>query len=169
MGIKHIDTRNEIKRVKTCYNCPAKLYAKDGETIKLGFGNSFADKVIVLPSYSLVEKGDYISCAKVLLDIVGSRLYEDFYVTRDIKCYNVSSYDIHDACIINCNTFLNYELSKFIGKKLFVFGNVDLSRIDKNILNTYIVYRLFNPYIMIVGEQVLKNKFINDVKMMMNL
>lgn len=166
----HIDSRRLIISRRQCMNCPARLYAKDGETIKLGIGNVCANKIIVLPSYSLVEKGNYISCLQVLKNMVEeNKLLEEYYITRDIKCYNVGSYDIHDRCVSQCASLLQSELNRISPKHLFVFGDVDLSYLHNKVLSKFIIHRYYNPYVMIVGTEYLQNKFKEQIQQMTEL
>lgn len=170
MEINHIDTRIKIQQRKLCMNCPSRLDCKEGETIKLGFGNINANKVIVLPSYNIYEKGNYISGASVLIKYIGyDKLLEDYYVTRDIKCWNVSSYDTHDTCASLCAPILTSELSRINAKHLFVFGNVDLSVIHPRILRKFIIHRILNPYVMLTEVKPLKDTFLEQIDKMKNI
>lgn len=170
MEINHIDSKVLIQQRKSCLNCPSRLDCKEGETIKLGFGNINANKVIVLPSYNLYEKGNYISGASVLIKYIGyDKLLEDYYVTRDIKCWNVSSYDTYDTCASLCASILAYELNRINAKHLFVFGNVDLSVVHPRILRKFIIHRILNPYVMLTEVEPLKNTFLEQIDKMKNI
>lgn len=167
--ITHIIGNKKICNSSICIGCPSKLYVKDDEVITYGFGNFYSNKIIVLPSYSLHEKGDYISNATILKNILGDKLFEEYYITRDTKCYNVSDYSIKDAALKHCSAILSNELYKFSGKYLFAFGDVDLSYIDYRILNKFKIFRLYNPYVLIVGNDVIKNTFKEQINNMVNL
>lgn len=169
MTIKHLESSLKIASCINCVNCPARLYTKTTNVI-LGFGNLYSNKVIVLPTYSLdyKGKGTYINTASILINIIGDRIFEDYYVTREIKCYSNSEYEIDEVCKRYCSIFLNKELFTTKAKHLFAFGDVDLGYVRPSILNKFHVHRMFNPYCTIVGNDYVKGMFEKQIAKMIS-
>ena len=134
-GLIHKRTQIDPITCIHCVNCPAKLYVKNN--ISLGFGNLYADKIIIVPTYSLDYKktGNYISAIKILQDRIPN-LNENYYITRDAKCY-VPQYDINNDIGKYCSWILSRELSRLQAHYIFAFGDEDLSCINKLILNSF--------------------------------
>lgn len=166
-NIQHLKTKINIKSCAGCANCPAKLFAGNSDLITYGFGNIYANKVIILPTYSLDYKdGSYISTAEILINLIGKKIFEDYYVTREIKCYNLSRYDVSEACRANCGKYLYNELNNLKANYIFAFGDVSLTYVPNKVLNKYIIKRYFNPYCMIAGNDYLKSKLQEQIKEM---
>lgn len=166
-GLIHKRTTIDPITCVYCVNCPAKLYVKNN--ISLGFGNLYADKIIIVPTYSLEynKTGNYISAIKILQDRIPN-LNENYYITRDAKCY-VPQYNINNDIGKYCSWILNKELSRLQAKYIFAFGDVDLSYIHKLILNRYKIKRYYNPYCLIVGNDYVKKQFEEQLKEMESL
>lgn len=152
-----------------CVNCPAKLYAKNNTEVKLGFGNLYANKIIIVPTYSVDYKktGNYISSISILKDYLPN-IEENYYITRDAKCY-IPQYNINNDIGKYCSLVLNRELAKLQAKYIFVFGDVDLSYVHRLILNRYRIKRYYNPYCLVVGNDYVKNQFKEQLKEMESL
>lgn len=168
MIINHLKSKVKIHDCALCTNCPGRLYSKFNDVVTYGFGNLNANKLIVLPSYSLDYKkdGSYISAAHVLIDKIGDSIFEDYYVTRETKCYTIKQYDITYNCRDFCSIILTKELLRIKAKHLFAFGDVDFHSLDPRVLNKFIIHRYFNPYCLIVGDEYVKKQFVEQLKEM---
>lgn len=163
-----IQTKYNILDCAGCSQCPSKLYAKQDTKVKLGFGNVYANKLIILPVYSIdYAGGNYISAINIIKDYVKD-IEENYYVTMHPKCY-IPQYDIRNNTGKYCAWILNKELNKINAKYLLAFGDVDLSVVNATILAKFIIKRYFNPYCMVVGNNYVKEKFKEQIKEMESL
>ncbi len=164
-----IVNRVKITNCVYCVNCPARLYAKNDTELNLGFGNLYANKIIIVPTYSVDYKktGTYISSINILKDYLPN-IEENYYITRDAKCY-IPQYDINNDIGKYCSSILNKQLARLQAKYIFAFGDVDLSYVHKLILNRYKIKRYYNPYCLVVGNDYVKNQFKEQLKEMESL
>lgn len=126
-NIEYLTTTIKIKHFSGCANCPNRLYVKDDDTIKLGTGNIYGNSIFVLPNYNINVNNKYETILDYLVkyykEIRGEDLLEKVYVTRLIKCFNYSNYDIEKDCIKQCMFMLGYELNGIKAYNVVFFGN----------------------------------------------
>lgn len=125
-GKEHITAYAKINACKTCVDCPLRVFAKEDDNVVLGIGNIFAKQWIVLPTYN-TKCATYKTRLDVLIDVykelTDRELREDFYITRDIKCINPSSYLLYHAAKDSCAHFLRYEYIKLHPQNIVWFSD----------------------------------------------
>lgn len=171
--IEHRKTQLVIKQFGTCKNCPLKIYAKENETITYGVGNIHSNVIIVLPTYDANADKDYNTILKLLLDTykehTGRDLLEDAYITRLVKCYKNTPYNLMDQAKYYCIFHTSYELVKHPGKYVVFMGNtkvdVDIYHQQNNIILYHkIAASLYSPAVMFYDNDTVKNTFIKQLK-----
>lgn len=152
--INYIKTKNN-KTNLVCNNCPYKLYDTN-KNIYLGQGNINSGIAIIY------KGGNYNKCKlpveEELLsiyynNIANHNLYEDFYITRYIKCSITDNinYEIEND---NCFNFLLYELIKLKITKIILVGS-KLKNINfylKQYLPNIVIVNMISPLIIKIDE-----------------
>lgn len=170
--IEHISTEYSIKDGINCASCPLKLYAKN-DTVKLGVGNIYSNYIFVLPPYDFNANINYNTILSILQKeykaITGNELLENVYVTRAIKCYEYSPYEMMDNSIHNCKDFLWYEFGKLNQKHIVLFGNVYdmLVNLDNPNINYFLynrfIHKVYNPAVMYYNDTKLQQEFVKQL------
>lgn len=172
--IEHCKTQLVIKQCNTCKNCPLKIYAKENERITYGVGNIHSNVIIVLPTYDANADKDYNTILKLLLDTykehTGRNLLEDAYITRLVKCYKNTPYNLMDQAKYYCVPHTSYEIVNHPGKYVLFMGNTKTNVDIYNEQNNIILYHkitasLYSPAVMFYGNDTLKNTFIKQLKL----
>lgn len=171
IAIKHLETNLYIQKFNNCKDCPCRIYAKEDEKIMLGVGNICTDIIFVLPTYDINAKIGYKTLLTLLQnvykDITTLELLENTYVTRVIKCYKVTDFNLHDKALTCCINHLVYELCKLKPKKVVFIGDqfyhlADyLSNITKIDINNF--YKTYNIGVLYYDNEY-KDKFIEQLK-----
>lgn len=176
--IEHRKTQLFINQFTKCKNCPLRIYAKKDETIIYGIGNIHSNVIIVLPTYDANANKDYNTILKLLLDTykehIGRDLLEDAYVTRIVKCYKNSSYNLIDSAIPYCVYHTSYEIVKLNAKNIIFAGNtknyLDDFHLKYNInIPNKISYNMYSPAVMYYDNDTVKNTFIKQLKFISTL
>lgn len=161
--INYIKTKNN-KINLICNNCPYKLYDTN-ENIYLGQGNINSGIAIIY------KGGNYNKCKlpveeELLLtyynNITNRNLYEDFYVTRYIKCSIADNinYKIENA---NCLNFLLRELIRLKITKIILIGSKlkNISYYLKQYIPNIIIVNIISPLIIKIDKNK-ENHFIKS-------
>lgn len=168
VAIEHYNTQLYIRKIKLCSNCPLKLYANENDKIILGTGTIITNIIMILPSYDVNANIGYITMLKIVQDvykdIIGKELLEDVYVTRSIKCFNKTDFNLEKDAIKSCITNLIYEIGRITPTKIIIF--------DKHLYNfnlyqnklKYVVKTVLSPGVMYYDNQNLKDIFIKQFK-----
>lgn len=173
LAIEHICSNKLISQSIDCSDCPLRIYAKHTDKVVLGVGNIYADYIFVLPTYDVYAKIGYTTMLTMLeskyKEITGNELFENVYVTRLIKCYNNTEYNVYSQSIKSCKQYLNYELERINAKTVVFFGNtyIDYSSnaIDKQYKGAYKkIYQCYSPGIFFYDNKDLANSFIQQLK-----
>lgn len=177
--IEHRKTQLVIKQCNTCKNCPLKIYAKENEKITYGVGNIHSNVIIVLPTYDANADKDYNTILKLLLDTykehTGRDLLEDAYITRLVKCYKNTPYNLMDVAVPYCGYHLSYELLKINAKNIIFTGDILKRFIDGFCLENTIrvfwknTYTIYSPAVMYYNNETIKNTFIKQLKFISTL
>lgn len=172
--IEHRKTQLVIKQCSTCKDCPLKIYAKENEKITYGVGNIHSNVIIVLPTYDTNADKDYNTILKLLLDTykehTGRDLLEDAYITRLVKCYKNSPYNLIDAAIPYCSFHISYEMLKINAKNIIFTSDTLKQFIDgfhsRNNIRTFgkNTYTMYSPAIMYYNNETIKSNFIEQLK-----
>lgn len=171
--IKHIKTMFVINQFSKCEHCPLRIYAKENETITYGVGNINSNVIIVLPTYDANADKDYNTILKLLLDTykehIGKNLLEDAYITRIVKCYKNSPYNLIDSAIHYCIFHTSYEIMRINAKHVIFAGDTVKKYIDafhsSNNISTFgkISYTMYSPAVMFYDNETIKNNFIEQL------
>lgn len=171
--IEHRKTQLVIKQCSTCKNCPLKIYAKENETITYGVGNIHSNVIIVLPTYDANADKDYNTILKLLLDTykehTGRDLVEDAYITRLVKCYKNTPYNLMDQAKYYCIFHTSYEIFRINAKYVIFTGDTVKKYIDSfhlsNNISTFgkITYTMYSPAVMFYDNETIKNNFIKQL------
>lgn len=164
---KHISGALEIKKFFGCNNCPEKLYAKDGDKIQYGIGNIYTDTMFVLPNYDINIKTNYDNILELLInaykELRGKDILEEVYISRILKCFHHSSYNLENKAIDCCITHLFNEMYKHKGNNIILFGNTyDILckyKADFDLILNYKVIQICYSPAMIFYN---KDKFMED-------
>ena len=171
--IKHSETMFVINQFTGCQDCPLKIYSKPNETITYGVGNINSNVMIVLPTYDVNADKDYNTILKLLIDsykkYIGKNLLEDVYITRIVKCYKNSPYNLINGAINSCLIHVSYEILKHKGKYVVYSGGTfeDINNYHTNHnINIYNKTHLtmYSPAVMYYDNETIKNNFIEQLK-----
>lgn len=172
--IEHIKTMFVINQFSKCEHCPLRIYAKENETITYGVGNINSNVIIVLPTYDANADKDYNTILKLLLDTykehIGKNLLEDAYITRIVKCYKNSPYNLIDSAIHYCIYHTSYEIMRINARHVIFAGDTIKKYIDafhsSNNISTFgkISYTMYSPAVMFYDNETIKNNFIEQLK-----
>lgn len=173
LAVEHYSTQLYIKTARLCSQCPLKLYAKDDEKIMLGVGNINTNTIIVLPSYDIKAGIGYTTLLQILQDayreIKGTDVFEECYVTRSIKCFNKTDFNLEKDAIKSCIVNLFYECSRLtptkviiLDKQLYDFG------LYKCNIGRFSVKTVVSPGVMYYDNQKLKDIFMKQLNEALN-
>lgn len=173
LAVAHYGTKLCIHKTDLCANCPLKLYANKDENIILGTGNIITDTMLILPSYDVKAGIEYNTILNIVKDkykeIKGTNLFEDCYITRTIKCFNKTDFDLEKDAIKFCITNLFYEVSRIKPRKVIIF---DKQIYDFGLYNCnrgkFIVKTVISPGVMYYDNQNLKDIFIKQFNEALN-
>lgn len=152
--INYIKFKNN-KTNLICANCPYKLYDIN-KNIYFGQGN-------INSGIGIIYKGGNYNKGKLPVEeellsayyssITNCNLYEDFYITRYIKCSITDNmnYEIEND---NCFNFLLYELTKLKITKIILVGSKlkNISYYLKQYIHNIVVVNMISPLIIKVDE-----------------
>lgn len=162
IAVEHLKTLLKISTAYSCNRCPLKLYADKESTITLGVGNILAGKVIILPKYDTNAKIGYLSILKILEEeynkITSNLIYEDYYITRQIKCYSYNNFNMDLIARQCCKDHLFYEIIR-IRPKLIINFDKDLDFPECGIKRIDVI----SPAVMYYDNQSLKDKFVEQL------
>lgn len=167
---KHIPSKLVINKIRMCESCPLHVFAEDGQVIMFGAGNIFSDTIMVLPPYDIKAKVDYITMIDLLecayKEITGLDIFEETYITRSIKCFSKTNYDLNTIAIKECANKLYYEIVRIQPNKVIVFDkNCDIDVIKAN---NYKVIQVISPAVMYYNNTELKEIFMKQLKEAIN-
>lgn len=168
LPVEHMSTNLFISICEVCSKCPCRIYADEDDKIILGVGNIYTDTVVILPSYDVKAGIGYPTILKIMQDtyknIVGKELLEDCYVTRTIKCFNKTDFNLEKDAIKSCFTNLIYEVSRIKPKKVIIldkqiydFGLYSCNRCK------FAVKTVISPGVMYYNNQNLKDIFMKQL------
>lgn len=164
---KYLETKLFIKHFRGCNQCPHKVYAKANDTITFGIGNINSDIFIILPSYDIKYKKDYKSLLKILRDtytkLTNKELFDEAYITRSIKCFTNTSYDVNSTALNYCAFHIKYEVGRIKPKKVIIFDRLCYDLFDGMFPN-FDIYTLYSPAVMFYDNNKLKDTFIKEFK-----
>ena len=110
---KHIPSKLVINKIRMCESCPLHVFAEDGQVIMFGAGNISANTIMVLPPYDIKAKVDYITMIDLLecayKEITGLDIFEETYITRSIKCFSKTNYDLNTVLTNYIMKLLEYS------------------------------------------------------------
>lgn len=169
LAIEHIVSKINIQKAKCCQYCPLRLYAGKEDKIIFGVGNIITDIIMVLPSYDTKAKIDYNTILRIVenayKNIIGKELLEEVYVTRTVKCFKRTDFNLEKEAIKFCFSNLFYEINRITPKKIIIF--------DKELYNfslyncvrgKYDIRTVVSPGVMYYDNQNLKDIFIKQFK-----
>ena len=169
LAVEHIVSKIIIQKAKCCQHCPLRLYTSKEDKIIFGVGNIITNTIMVLPSYDTKAKIGYNTILKIVedayKDITGKELLEEVYVTRTVKCFKRTDFNLEKEAIKSCFSNLFYEISRIAPKKIIIF--------DKELYNfglyncvrgEYDVRTVVSPGVMYYDNQNLKDIFIKQFK-----
>ena len=164
---KHLPSKLVINKVRMCENCPLHVFAEDGQVIMFGAGNIFASTIMVLPPYDIKAKVDYVTMIDLLEDaykeITGLDIFEETYITRSVKCFSKTNYDLNTIAIKECANKLYYEIVRIHPNKVIVFDkNCDIDTIKAN--TNCNVLQVMSPAVMYYNNTELKEIFMKQLK-----
>lgn len=103
-----------------CNSCVNKLFNHKRVILK-SKGNIMADTVFLIPNKTYGEELHKV-LYDLYLDITGKDIYEECYVTYNIKCPYCYVYNFANKAAEQCYKILDKELTKVPYKRIFVFG-----------------------------------------------
>lgn len=169
LTVEHMVSNTKIIEAKCCSQCPLKIYANENDKIIFGIGNIYTDTIMILPSYDVQAKIGYTTLLTLLEDayksITGRELTEDYYITRYVKCFDKTNFDIRNQCISYCIKYLYSEYNRIKPRKIISFSKDFenwLNIIPINVIN------VISPGVMYYNNDKLKNIFIEQLKSAIN-
>lgn len=164
---KHIKTNIHQVKCKQCAECPLRIFSDDNNIVVFGVGNLFADTILVLPPYDVKAKIDYITMLSIIekayYDIEHKDIYEECYITRTVKCYDKSNYNLMQDAMIHCKEFLYYEIIKLKPRRIIIFDSkFDTTELEMNTLAR--IVRVISPGVMYYDNDKLKQTFMKQFK-----
>lgn len=172
IAIKHLNSNLNIKSIQCCNDCSLKIYAKENETITYGVGNIFGNIVFVLPNYDVNAKIGYNTLLNLLQtqykELTSKEIFEDYYVTRVVKCYNKTDFDLESQSVKHCYTNLVYEISRIKPNKVIFLTKdyeylIDYMKILFNNNSNIKFYQTYNIGVLYY-ESEYKDKFVEQLK-----
>lgn len=168
LSVEHISTNVFISSCTVCSKCPCHIYADKDDKIILGVGNIYTDTIMILPSYDVKAGIGYPTILKIVQDayknITGKELLEDCYVTRTIKCFNKTDFNLEKDAIKSCFYNLLYEVSRIKPKKVII---LDKQIYDFGLYNCnrgkFTVKTVISPGVMYYDNQNLKDIFMKQL------
>lgn len=169
LAVEHIVSNAKISTAKCCQYCPLRLYTNKDDKIIFGVGNIITDTIMILPSYDTQAKIGYNTILKIVedayRDIVGKELLEEVYITRAVKCFKRTEFNLEKEAIKSCFSNLFYEIGRITPSKIIIF--------DKLCYNTLFNYNnnglvqiksVISPGVMYYDNDALKKVFIDEFK-----
>lgn len=168
LAVEHIVSNAKINIAKCCQYCPLRLYTNIDDKIIFGVGNIITDTIMILPSYDTQAKIGYNTILKIVEDayknITGKELLEEVYVTRAVKCFKRTDFNLEKEAIKSCFSNLFYEIGRITPSKIIIF--------DKLCYNTLFNYNngliqiksVISPGVMYYDNDALKKVFIDEFK-----
>ena len=169
LAVKHIISNAKINTAKCCQYCPLRLYTNEDDKIIFGVGNIITDTIMILPSYDTQAKIGYNTILKIVedayKDITGKELLEEIYVTRAVKCFKRTDFNLEKEAIKSCFSNLFYEISRITPSKLIIFDKqlYDFGLYSCN-QGKFLVKTVVSPGVMYYDNQSLKDVFIKQFK-----
>lgn len=169
LAVEHIVSNAKINKAKCCRYCPLRLYANKDDKIIFGVGNIITDTIMILPSYDTQAKIGYNTILKIVEDayknITGKELLEEIYVTRAVKCFKKTDFNLEKEAIKSCSSNLFYEIGRILPKKIIIFDK-ELYNFDLYdcIRDNYNIKTVISPGVMYYDNQSLKDIFIKQFK-----
>lgn len=168
LAVEHYTTNLNINSANVCAKCPLRIYADEDDKIILGVGNIITDTILVLPSYDVKAKIGYTTMLKILQEaykcITGIELLEDTYVTRAIKCFNKTDFNLEVIAIKSCITNLLYEIGRITPRKIIIFDR----RLHDFTYNNITIKTVISPGVMYYDNDNLKEIFMEQLKEALN-
>lgn len=173
LNIQHYNSILNIKTHYDCTNCPLKLYANENDTVVFGVGNIMSNIMLVLPSYDTKANIDYYTILNILQDVYkqlkGNNILEDCYITRSIKCFNKTDFNLEKDAIKSCMNYLIYECYRLKPNKIIIFDkNLYDFGLYNNIRGVFNVKTVISPGVMYYDNQKLKNIFMKQLNEAIN-
>lgn len=160
--LEYLSTNLYINEV--CVECPLKLYNKKDSKVTYGIGNIYANTILILPPYNINSDNNPLTIINDLYTKNTSKnILEEYYITRFIKCYNNTNFNLYNTAAHICHQFLLHEIIRIKPKRLIVFDKTynylveefcDKFKIDN--------IQLMNPNVMRYDDHVLKDAFIKQ-------
>lgn len=173
LNIKHYSSMLNIKTYYGCTNCPLKLYANENDTVIFGVGNIMSDTMMVLPAYDTKANIDYYTILNIIQDIYkqlkGTNILEECYITRSIKCFNKTDFNLEKDAIKSCIDNLIYECYRIKPNKIIIFDkNLYDFGLYNNIRGIFNVKTVISPGVMYYDNQNLKDIFMKQLNEAIN-
>lgn len=177
LSIEHIKTNKFLNEYPQCQDCPIRIF-NTNEKLTLGTGNIESNILFVLPTYDYNAKLGYTTILTLLADVYkeikGKSIFEDVYITRVIKCFNKTDFNLNDIAAKHCNSFIAAEIRSKQWKKIIFFSNTYeeyISKINNNydlkritLYNkTKRVYNVYNPAILFYNNEKVIKEFKKDL------
>lgn len=169
LAVEHIISNAKISTAKCCQYCPLRLYTNEDDKIIFGVGNIITDTIMILPSYDTQAKIGYNTILKIVedayKDITGKELLEEVYVTRAVKCFKRTDFNLEKEAIKSCFSNLFYEIGRITPLKIIVFDKLCYNTLFNYNNNGLIqIKSIVSPGVMYYDNQSLKDVFIKQFK-----
>lgn len=169
LAVKHIISNAKINTAKCCQYCPIRLYINEENKIIFGVGNIITDTIMILPSYDTQAKIGYNTILKIVedtyRDIAGKELLEEVYVTRAVKCFKRTDFNLKKEAIKSCFSNLFYEIGRIAPSKIIVFDKLCYNILFNYNNNNFVqIKSVINPGVMYYDNDALKKVFIDEFK-----
>lgn len=167
--VEHIVSNAKISTAKCCQHCPFRLYTNKDDKIIFGVGNIITNTIMILPSYDTKAKIGYNTILKIVKDayknITGKELLEEIYVTRAVKCFKRTDFNLEKEAIKSCFSNLFYEIGRITPLKIIVFDKLCYNALfDYNNNGLVQIKSVISPGVMYYDNDALKKVFIDEFK-----
>ena len=169
LAVEHIVSKIDIQKAKCCQYCPLRLYANEEDKIIFGVGNIITNIIMILPSYDTKAKIGYNTILKIVedayKDITGKELLEEVYVTRAVKCFKRTDFNLEKEAIKSCFSNLFYEIGRITPLKIIVFDKLCYNVLFNYNNNGLVqIKSVISPGVMYYDNNALKKIFIDEFK-----
>ena len=169
LAVEHIISNIKIQTAKCCQYCPLRLYTGEEDKIIFGVGNIITDTIMILPSYDTKTKIGYNTILKIVEDayknITDKELLEEVYVTRAIKCFKRTDFNLKKEAIKSCFSNLFYEIGCIAPPKIIVFDKLCYNALFNYNNNGLVqIKSVISPRVMYYDNDALKKVFIDEFK-----
>lgn len=124
------------KNMQFCNKCKSRMFCENPYRINLGYGNVNSNTIVIFDTFVNEKNYNFNKLLRAFEDkykeILNRNALEDLYITKLVKCNNITSYDFYNPSIVYCKNYLLFlELNKYNFKNIVFVGETFNDLFDK--------------------------------------